>query len=257
MKKVKEINSFKEYNSSMHNLGRMSTLIILVILLLAPVIFCLSLGASPNWSRIFKADIIGLILTYIAVGIIEAISYAPLLGTGGQYLSFITGNIANLKLPCAINTQQIAKVEKGSEEEEIITTIAISVSSIVTTIIIVIGVCLLLIPGIGSNITNVLKPVTPYVLPAIFGGLIIALLSMYMKQTVVPFILMLVINTVMFLLGKDLGQSTMIIIGMVISIGSAMIIYNKSKIFKKFHKQYETNLSDNEQDAEENEQNDE
>lgn len=239
MKKETTAITFKEYNASMHRLGRISTLIIFIVLLLSPVVFCLALGTGPNWSRIFQADTLGLILTYIAIGIIEAISYAPLLGTGGQYLSFITGNISNLKLPCAINTQQIAKVEKGSEEEEIITTIAISVSSIVTTIIIAIGVCLLLIPGVGNNITAALKPATPYVLPAIFGGLIIALLAIYLKQTAIPFIAMLVINTLLFLLGKDLGQSVMIMVGMFISIGSAAIIYNKGKIFKKFYKNKE------------------
>ncbi len=233
MKKVGEIKNFKEYNASMHNLGRLSTSIILVILLFAPIIFCLALGTGPDWKRVFQPDIIGLILTYFAIGVIESISYAPLLGTGGQYLSFITGNISNLKLPCAINTQQIAKVEKGSEEEELITTIAIAVSSIVTTIIITIGVALLLIPGVGSAVTDVLRPVTPYVLPAIFGGLIIALLSIYLKQTAIPFIAMLIINTVMFLVGMDLGQSTMIIVGMLVSIASASIIYNKNKIFKR------------------------
>lgn len=238
-KAIKDM-TFKEYNASMHSLGRMSTFVILLVLFIAPVIFCLSLGTGPNWNRLLQADILGLILTYFAIGIIEAISYAPLLGTGGQYLSFITGNISNLKLPCAINTQQIAKVEKGSEEEEIITTIAIAVSSIVTTIIIAIGVALLMIPGVGSTITETLKPVTPYVLPAIFGGLLIALLSIYLKQTAVPFIAMLIINSLLFLLGMDLGQSTMIMVGMFVSIGSASIIYNKNKIYKKFSKKYQT-----------------
>ncbi|NCA67011.1 MAG: hypothetical protein EOM87_02990, partial [Clostridia bacterium] len=201
--------TFKEYNASMHNLGRLSTFSILLILFLAPVVFCIALGTAPDWNRLLKPDVIGLILTYFAIGVIEAISYAPLLGTGGQYLSFITGNISNLKLPCAINTQQISKVEKGSEQEEIITTIAIAISSIVTTIIITLGVALLLIPGVGTNVTNMLRPVTPYVLPAIFGGLLIGLLSMYLKQTAIPFIAMLIINTIIFALGKDLGQSTM------------------------------------------------
>ncbi len=245
-----EITDFNSYNASMHRLGRLSTLIIFAVLMLTPLIFCLALGSAPDWSRLFEADAIGLILTYVAIGIIEAISYAPLLGTGGQYLGFITGNISNLKLPCAINTQQIAKVEKGSEEEEIITTIAIAVSSIVTTVIIAIGVCLLLIPGIGESITAALRPATPYVLPAIFGGLIIALLAIYLKQTAIPFIAMLIINTLMFLIGKDLGQSVMIMVGMFVSVGSAALIYNKDKIFKKAVKTGATPYEDAEQSEE-------
>ncbi len=246
-KKRIQDSSFQGYIASMHTIGRISTLVIFFVLILAPVIFCFALKTTPDWSRFLQADVIGLIVTYVAIGIIEAISYAPLLGTGGQYLSFITGNISNLKLPCAINTQQIAKVEKGSEEEEIITTISIAVSSIVTTIIIALGVILLMIPKVGSNITEALKPVTPYVLPAIFGGLIIALLSMYLKQTALPFILMLIINTILFLVGKDLGQSTMIIVGMVVSIGSASIIYNKEKIINKLCKK-STKTNNDEED---------
>lgn len=36
---------------------------------------------------------------YWAVGIVEIFTYVPMLGAGGSYLSFVTGNISNLKLP--------------------------------------------------------------------------------------------------------------------------------------------------------------
>ncbi len=167
------------------------------------------------------------ILGYWAIGIVEAVSYAPLLGSGAQYQTFITGNIANLKLPCALNTQTILKTKQGSEEEEIVTTISVAVSTIVTTLIIVIGLIPLTI--FSEGILDVLAPVSPYVIPAIFGGLGVVLLSRYMKLTVIPFVICLVITITTFALGLDIGQSTMIPIGMAVAISAAFIIYKMDK----------------------------
>lgn len=215
----------KTYNNEIHKIGRIFTIISLVAIFAVPFIFCLATGAVPNWKAVGGA--VAFILGYWAIGLIEAVSYAPLLGTGGQYQSFITGNIANLKLPCALNTQNILKTKAGSEEEEIMTTISISISSITTTIIILIG----LIPlSIFSNqIVEILSPVSPYVIPAIFGGLGIVLLSMYFKLTIVPFAVCLAICITLFALGTDIGQSTMIPVGMIISVVSGFFMYKNAK----------------------------
>ncbi len=226
----------KQYNLSVHRLGRWTTLATLIILMLAPIIFCIAAGQAPDWSVVFAPGTITFILGYWAIGIIEAVSYAPLLGTGGQYLSFITGNISNLKLPCAINSQNVAKTEKGSEQEEIITTISIAISSIVTTVIIFIGVLILMTP-VGNVVTETLRPVTNYVMPAIFGGLFVALLAMYFKQTMLPFVIMIVVNIIVFAGGIKGVQSisTMIIVGMVVSIAASSLVYNKIKVKDWFY----------------------
>ena len=75
---------------------------------------------------------------FFVTGIVEVVAYSPMLGAGGTYLSFVTGNIMNLKMPCAINAMENAKVKANTEEGEVITTIAISASIIVTTIVIAI-----------------------------------------------------------------------------------------------------------------------
>ncbi|MFR4009250.1 MAG: hypothetical protein ACLT0Y_08275 [Christensenellales bacterium] len=53
------------------------------------------------------------------VGTIEVFTYAPMLGAGGSYLGFVTGNLTNLKVPCALNAMRSAGVEPGSEEGEV------------------------------------------------------------------------------------------------------------------------------------------
>lgn len=217
----------EEFIAQMHKLGRIFTWIALVLILGVPVAFCIATKSLPDWSVLGAS--VPFILGYVAIGLIEAISYAPLLGTGGQYLSFITGNIANLKLPAAINAQNITKVEAGSEEQEIVTTIAIAISSMVTTLIIIIGLIPLAV--FRQEIVTVLQPISPYVIPAIFGGLTMVLIARYYKQAVIPFAVCIVICVVENLIGmgSSLGQSTMIIIGMVVSIIANAIIYTKKE----------------------------
>ncbi len=218
-------NTKLSFSDELHVLGRIFSIICLVLIALVPVVYCLAAGVSPNWTAVASAW--SFMLSYVAIGLIEAFSYAPILGVGGQYLAFITGNISNLKLPCSINAQSIAKVEQGTEEQEIVSTIAIAVSSIVTTLIIVVGIIPLAI--FGSDIVDVLTPVSPYVVPAIFGGLGIVILSRYFKLIAIPFAVLLVVCTVTFAMDMDLGQSTMLSVGMVVSIICGLIMYKTGK----------------------------
>ena len=217
-----------EYNRKMHSTGRIFTWIALGLIMLVPVIYCLEAKVLPDGAAIVKS--LPFLLGYLAVGLIESISYAPLLGTAGQYMSFITGNISNLKLPCAINSQSLAKVKPGSEEQEIVTTISIAVSTIVTTVIIVIG----LIPlyFFREQIVSVLSPISPYVIPAIFGGLTLVLIAQYFKIAIIPFIVCIIICVVGNLVGfgSSLGQSTMVLVGMAVSGISTTILYKKNRI---------------------------
>ncbi|HHT82885.1 MAG: hypothetical protein ACOYEC_03980 [Christensenellales bacterium] len=215
------MNDRQNFNNEIHKLGRLFSAISIAVIALAPVVFCLITKTSPDWKAILKA--FAFILGYWAIGLVEAVSYGPLLGSGGQYQAFITGNIANLKLPCAVNAQTILNTKQGSEEEEIVTTISVSVSTIVTTLIIVIG--LIPLSLFSEGIVKALSPVSPYVIPAIFGGLGVVLLSRYFKLTIAPFIICLAIACVTFALKIDIGQSTMIPIGMGISVISAFIMY--------------------------------
>ena len=127
------------YIDSVHRDGRIWNIGVMLLLIAFPLTVAFLFGAAPDWGAL----LVGLIATapmYWAVGVIESITFVPMLGAGGSYLSFVTGNISNLKLPCAINALEQNGVSASSEEGEIISTIAIATSSIVTTIIILIGV---------------------------------------------------------------------------------------------------------------------
>ena len=170
----------------------------------------------------------GLVATapmYWAVGIIETVTYIPMLGAGGSYLSFVTGNISNLKLPCAINSLEAAGVKANSEEGEIISTISIAVSSIVTTAVIILGV-ILLVPLTPILQSPALEPAFAQILPALFGGLGVVFISRNWKISIAPCLLMLVL----FIFIPALNAGTvgiMVPVGVLFTIGVSRILYKK------------------------------
>ena len=224
MKKNKKLS----YMDSVHRDGTIWNLSMMLILLLFPVLVCLVFeNAMPDW----KGVALGLLATapmYWAVGAVEVITFIPMLGAGGSYLSFVTGNISNLKLPCAINALENAGADPKSEEGEIISTIAIAVSSIVTTLIVAIGVALI-VPLSPILESPVLTPAFDQMLPALFGALGVALVSKNWKIAVAPILLMLVLF--IFVPALDSGMvGIMVPVGVVFTIVTSRIMYKKNML---------------------------
>ena len=200
------------------------------IFILFPIILCIIFKAVPDWNGLLK----GLLATlpmYWAVGVIEVITYVPMLGAGGSYLSFVTGNISNLKLPCALEALQNSGYDANSEEGEIISTISIAVSSIVTTIIILLGV-LLLVPLSPVLENPVLAPAFDQLLPALFGALGVVFISKNWKIAIAPIVLMLIL----FISIPALNAGTvgiMVPVSAVFTIGVSRILYKKGLLYKK------------------------
>ena len=179
------------YMDSVHKWGRIWNFSVMGILFLYPLVVAVVFGAVPDG----KGLLIGLVATapmYWAVGIVETFTYIPMLGAGGSYLSFVTGNISNLKLPCALNALEQAEVKANSDEGEVISTIAIATSSIVTTVIIILGV-ILLVPLTPVLENPVLDPAFAQILPALFGALGVVFVSRNWKIAVAPVVLMLIL----------------------------------------------------------------
>jgi len=215
------------YFDQVHVWGRVWNLSMMVILLMFPVAVGLIFGAAPD----MKGLLMGLLATapmYWAVGVIETFTFIPMLGAGGSYLSFVTGNISNLKLPCALNALEQAGVKANSDEGEVVSTIAIAVSSIVTTLIIVLGV-VLLVPLRPILEAPVLEPAFAQILPALFGGLGVAFVSKNWKIAVAPVALMLVL----FIAVPALNAGTvgiMVPVSVVFTLIVSRIMYKKGML---------------------------
>ena len=212
------------YIDSVHRDGRIWNIGMMLLLIAFPVTVAFIFGAAPDWGAL----LVGLVATapmYWAVGVIETITFVPMLGAGGSYLSFVTGNISNLKLPCALNALEQNEVSASSEEGEIISTIAIATSSIVTTLIIILGV--VLIRPLTPILSNpVLDPAFAQMLPALFGGLGVAFVSKNWKIAIAPVVLMLIL----FIFIPALNSGTvgiMVPVSVLFTIGVSRILYKK------------------------------
>ena len=139
-----------KYINKTHTYGKIWMLVTLCLFISVPALICVHLGVSPKINMIAKG-LSTVALVFYPTAVLEVLTYSPLLGTGGTYLGFVTGNITNLKLPVALSAMESAEVEPSSEEGEVISTISIAVSSIVTTLII--AVCVLAFFPILHNIT--------------------------------------------------------------------------------------------------------
>ena len=221
-------NNNLSYMDTVHRDGTIWNLSMMAILLLFPVLVCIVFeDAMPDW----KGVALGLLATapmYWAVGAVEVITFIPMLGAGGSYLSFVTGNISNLKLPCAINALENAGADPKSEEGEIVSTIAIAVSSIVTTLIVAIGVALI-VPLSPILENPVLTPAFDQMLPALFGALGVALISKNWKIAVAPILLMLALF--IFVPALDSGMvGIMVPVGVIFTIVTSRIMYKKNML---------------------------
>lgn len=219
-------NNNAAYLDRVYSWGNKWNIFVMLVLLAFPFAVALIFKAIPNWNGLFK----GLIATapmYWAVGVVEVITYIPMLGVGGSYLSFVTGNISNLKLPCALGALEQANVKADTEEGEVISTIAIAVSSIVTTVIIILGV-LLIIPLQPILQSKILQPCFEQILPALFGGLGIVFISKNWKIAIAPIILMLILFIFTGLGAGDVG--IMVPVGVLFTIAISRIMYKKGWI---------------------------
>ena len=199
----------------------------MLIIFAFPVAVRIVFGAVPKWEALAKA-MFATVPMYWAVGIVEIFTYIPMLGAGGTYLSFVTGNISNLKLPCAVDAMERAGVKANDEEGEIISTISIAISSIVTTIIILIGVVLI---GVIAPVINhpILTPAFDMILPALFGGLAVVFISKNAKLSIAPIILMLVL----FIFVPALNAGTvgiMVPVGVLFTVAVARIMYKRGML---------------------------
>ncbi len=215
------------YMDSVHKAGRIWGLTLFVLILGFPFAVAAAFGAWPKWGPLAKGTL-AILPMYWAVGIVEILTYVPMLGAGGSYLSFVTGNISNLKLPCAIDAMERAGVKANSEEGELISTISIAVSSIVTTVIIILGV-ILIIPLSPVLESPVLNDAFAQILPALFGGLAVVFVSKNLKLSIAPIILMLVLF--IFVPALDSGTvGIMVPVGVLFTVGVARILYKKGAL---------------------------
>lgn len=209
----------KNFNDINHFYGRVFLGIAIIVILVVPIIMSIAVKEMPDFLVILKSFIP--LIVFIVGGFIEVMTYSPLLGTSGTYLAFFTGNLVNLKVPCAVNARELAGVKHGSKEGEIVSTISVATSTIVTTVIIAIGVAALtpLTPILESP---ELKPAFDTAFTALFGALAYKYFIKDLKLVPLPLALTLLLE--IFL---SLGTSILIPVSAVVSTLFAYYMFKK------------------------------
>ena len=196
----------EQYERNTHILGRITSVVALILLLGAPFVIGAYLGTMPKFSALGKGFLsVGLVWTISSV--VEFLVYTPMLGAGGSYLAFITGNLINMKIPCAMNAKDIVGAKSGTTENEIISTLSIATSSLVTIAVLALGVLLLtpLQPVLSSP---ALQPAFSNVVPALFGAMAYKYFRKDIRLAMIP----LAVMTVLFILVPSLTSSTSMMI---------------------------------------------
>ncbi len=214
---------YDTYMKKTHFLGRLVSVVSLILLLGAPFVIGLILGALPDMGAVARGFVsVGLVWTVSSV--VEFLVYTPMLGAGGSYLAFITGNLINMKIPCAMNAKELVGAKSGTPENEVISTLSIATSSLVTILVLFLGV-LLLIPLQPVLQSPVLQPAFANVVPALFG----AMAYKYYRKDPVLAMIPLAVMTVLFTLVPSLTGSTsfMIIPSGALAIGLSYLKYRR------------------------------
>jgi len=229
----------RNFIDNLHIWGKVWGIIAAVAIISFPLALMFIYNTVPEWKGLLNG-LLAVAPMFWAIGIIEILTYIPMIGVGASYLSFVTGNITNLKAPVALTALENAKVKAGTEEGEVITTIAVAISSIVTMIIIAVGVLLIvIIKPFGDFLQSEAKPMFDNILPALFGGLAVVYVSKNVKISIFPIIMMLAL----FILVPFLNSSTvgvMVPVGAVVTIIVARILYKNGAIGERYKKKEST-----------------
>ena len=217
---------FEDFNRSLHKMGKFLLIISMILLLAVPFVIGAVNGVMPEMGG-FLSGIAKVGIIYIPVAIVEFLVYTPMLGVGGSYISFLTGNVTNMKIPCAMNARDMAGTTVGTPENEIISTLSTATSAIVTTLVIVVGVILItpLQPVLQSE---TLLPAFNNVVPALFGALGLKYFAKSPKIAVIPLALMALLC---IFVPAAISQTSLLMIpagGLALAIG--YILFKKDKL---------------------------
>ena len=226
----------EQYFNRINRFGRISFVIFFALIFAIPTIVCAAYDIFPSIATVLKATL-GLFLILTPIAISEIVSFVPLLGSGASYLTFETGNVSNIKLPCAMNALKLAGVQPASEEGEVLSTISVAVSSIVTTTIIILTA--LLVAPLAPVFTNpAVRTATANVLPALFGALMVSFLAAgdagavvvkgQWKAIILPTVVVAIVHYLMFPIKGWEGVTILVLLP--ITILGARFLYKKGQI---------------------------
>lgn len=171
-----------EYTPKINRIGKLTGYLGVLVAFTPALVLAVVYGIVPKPAALLTAFISGA-SAFGVLWFVEPISYFPVVGPAGTYMAFLSGNISNMRIPCASMAQVAAEVEPGTEKGSIIATLGMAVSIIINVSVLTIGAIL------GSSVLAMLpdsvKAALNYLLPALFGALFVQFGMKMIKHSVI------------------------------------------------------------------------
>lgn len=230
--KKERIKVANDYNLKNHIIGKIWTAFALALFFAVPTTICLYYGVKPNMAVMASpAVLIPFIINFLS-GVVEPIIYSPMLGTNSAYLAFITGNLSNLKIPCVVKAQEICDTKLGTEENEVVATLSVAVSTLVTAVIIALFVLILAVSNLRDAImaNDWIMPAFTCVVYALFGSLGGKYIVKNIKLAALPLACIVVLSIILGFLKVNVG-SAYLFVGIALSalFAGLQIVRQKKK----------------------------
>ncbi len=218
------------YMPKVNRIGKITGTVGIVLAFTPAVFLLIAYGIVPEAGALLTAVIAG-VSSFGVLWIVEPISYFPVVGPAGTYMSFMSGNISNMRVPCASMAQVAAGVEPGTNEGSVVATLGIGVSIVINIAVLTIGAIL------GTTILSMLPDTVVaalnYLLPALFGALLV---QFGMKMPLQAVIMAVIGVLIYFLIGMGvfdwlpsasnwLGNLSCVFI----SIAIGVVFFNRKK----------------------------
>lgn len=224
------MKQYQNYEDAMHRMGRITGILALTVIFMVPIAICVKFQIWPPAKALLQG-IYMVCAIEIPICLGEFFTYGPILGTGGTYLAFVTGNLANMKVPCALMAIDASGYKQGSQEADIIATIAVGSSAIMTVLMIALGV-VLMVPLAPVLADPRLAPAFANILPALFGGLGAYWISKNWKIALAPLIFVVLVFLIVPIPPQKLS-GILIIVSAFFAVMVSRFLYKKGLLQDK------------------------
>ncbi|MBQ6450884.1 MAG: hypothetical protein IJJ29_03070 [Solobacterium sp.] len=184
----------EEYMPKVHRIGRLTT-VLSFVLAFVPVFYLLVIRGYMASMSVYVDVIIAVVAYNIGAWIINPPAHFTVLGAASTYMSYLAGNVANMRIPVAMSVQYSTKSDINTPKGQIITTIGVATTVVVNLIIVFICVIA------GSAILNILPQAVitsfKYITATLFGSMLMMKIVSDPKhsfQYMVPAVIVFIIS---------------------------------------------------------------
>ena len=162
----------ERYYESVHQWGRVTLTIAILFFLGIGCYLSFVRGLHPGWEVIFTAFLaVAAMVGHTWVNLGDLMMYLLLMGPAATYMSQLTGNVKNMRLPSALASCAMLDEKEDKLKRDILATYGVAVSVVVNTVFL--GVLAaaghFILRALPKEVLDTLLYIIPALIGAIFG----------------------------------------------------------------------------------------